>query len=121
MPMPIRTFKSKVIAYKKGNKYISCSLDFDLFAEGDNIQQSLERLYDAIRGYLKVSLEDNETDEEIYRSAPKKYHNLYDIFTDLINKQRKKEEEKQKEQKLLRNETTASIFSFNSQSLRSVQ
>ncbi len=119
--MPIRTFKSKVIAYKKGDRYISCSLAFDMFAEGNSIQQSLERLDDAIRGYLKVSLEDNETDEEIYRQAPKKYHNLYDIFTDLINKRRKKEKEKQKEQQLLRRETTASIFSFNSQSLCSVQ
>ncbi len=38
-----RTFRDKVLAV---------SLEFDLLAEGENIMQALERLYDATSGYL---------------------------------------------------------------------
>lgn len=72
-----RFFKDRIIAYKKNTTYLAVSLEFDLMAEGKSIRQALERLYDATSGYLQMCCEDNETDEEIYRKAPKKYQNMY--------------------------------------------
>jgi hypothetical protein len=71
--MSLRFFRDRVIAYKNNNNYLAVSLEFDLLAEEDNMQKALERLYCARDGYLKLCYEDNETDEEIYRKASKKY------------------------------------------------
>lgn len=74
--MQSRFFKDRVVAYKKDDKYIAVSLDFDLLADGKSISQALDRLRDATIGYLKMSYLETENDNEIYRKAPKKYQNL---------------------------------------------
>jgi len=71
--MTSRIFKDRIIAYKKDDKYLAVSLEFDLLAEGDSIMKSLKRLNDATLGYLKMFIEDDEPDFEIYRKAPKKF------------------------------------------------
>lgn len=78
--MQPRIFKDRVIAYKKGAKYLAVSLEFDLLAEGKNIKEALDRLYDATTGYLKMCCYDNEPDSEIYRKAPKKYFKQSQTF-----------------------------------------
>jgi hypothetical protein len=74
-----RTFVARQIAYKKGSKFLAVCLDFDLIAEGKTMGEAIDRLRDAILGYLVMSIKDNEKDEEIYRKAPKKYFDLAQI------------------------------------------
>ncbi len=115
--MKTRTFKDKVIAYKKADKYLAVSLEFDLLAEGENIMQALERLYDATSGYLYMCCEDKEKDEEIYRKAPKKYHDLYNLFVELSEKDVKKENEKKQEKVLMAKEVSSAQWTYNSKNL----
>jgi len=89
--MKSRIFKDRIIAYKKTDKFLAVSLEFDLLAEGKDMIQALKRLHDATTGYLKTCYEDNETDKEIYRKAPKKYQDMYDLFMELSEKTHKKE------------------------------
>jgi hypothetical protein len=115
--MQARIFKDRILAYKKDDKYLAVSLNFDLLAEGKNIKQALDRLYDATEGYLKMCCMDNEPDEEVYRDAPKKYQDLYDLFVELSTKKRKKEEEKKQEMKLRKKETYSAMSTYNSNTL----
>lgn len=110
--MASRIFKDRIIAYKKGKKYLAVSLEFDLLAEGKTIIQALERLHEATSGYLEMCCQENESDSEIYRKAPKKYQNIYDLFVDLSEKKRKKEEEKRKEKELRVKETSSTQLTY---------
>ncbi len=111
--MKIRTFKDRVIVYKKGQKYISASLEFDILAEGKNPIQAIERLYEATSGYLEMCCKDNESDDEIYRKAPKKYQDMYNLFVELAEKKRKKEKEKKKELSLRKKEITSAQLTYS--------
>ena len=115
--MRTRTFRDRVIAYKKGDKYLAVSLEFDLLAEGKNVMQALERLHDASSGYLQMCCKDNETDEEIYRKAPKKYQDMYHLFVELSEKDRKKEGEKKKEKALMAKEISSAQWTYSSKNL----
>ncbi|MFA5855318.1 MAG: hypothetical protein WC846_03490 [Candidatus Gracilibacteria bacterium] len=115
--MPLRFFKDRIIAYKNGDSYLAVSLEFDLLASGDSIKEALDRLYDATTGYLKTCCLESESDREIYRKAPKKYQDLYELFVDLGEKKRMKEGEKKQEEKLLRQETHTAQFTFSSEQL----
>ncbi len=115
--MPTRFFKDRIIAYKKGEKYLAVSLEFDLMADGKTIKQSLDRLHDATSGYLQVCCEDNETDEEIYRQAPKKYQDLYKLFVELTENKKKDENEKKKERAFLKKETQTAQYTYSSRNL----
>ncbi|MBD3330265.1 hypothetical protein GF354_01910 [Candidatus Peregrinibacteria bacterium] len=115
--MKARTFVDKVIAYKKEKIYIAVSLEFDLIAEGKSIMQALERLHDATSGYLEMCCKDNETDEEIYRKAPKKFQDMYDLFVELSEKKRKRDDEKLKEKKFREKETLSQNITYNSNNL----
>ena len=115
--MQARIFQDRILAYKKDNKYLAISLNFDLLAEGKTLKESLDRLYDATWGYLKMSCLENEPDEEIYRAAPKKYHEMYELFVELSMKKRKKEKEKRTEQRMMNKETYSALSTYTSESL----
>src|SRR4030042_6241728 len=115
--MTSRIFRDRIIAYKKGNKYLAVSLEFDLLAEGDSLIQSLERLLDATSGYLKMCCEENEPDTEIYRKAEKKYQDLYELFVELTEKKSKKEAEKKKEKELREKGIFSSQLTYNTKEL----
>lgn len=115
--MPIRFFKDRVIAYKKGNIYLAVSLEFDLLSEGKTIKETLDRLYDATFGYLKNCCLENEPDEEVYRKASKKYQKLYELFVELDGKKRKRKDEKGEEEKLIKKEIQTAQRTYSSQSL----
>ena len=104
--------KDRVVAYKKGDAYLAVSLEFDLLAQGKTIKEALDRLHDAVLGYLETCCMDNESDEEIYRKAPKKYQSLYDLFVELDSKKRKKETEKKKEEQLRKQEIQTSQLTY---------
>lgn len=82
-----RNFTTKIICYKKKEGFIAVALDFDLIDEGGSLSEALSRLEENILGYLKMCLNEEETDKNIYRKAPKKYFDLYDLFVDLKKKQ----------------------------------
>lgn len=115
--MPQRIFKDRIIAYKKEGTYLAISLEFDLLAEGNSIVQAFKRLHDATEGYLKMCCEDNESDAEIYRKAPQKYQNMYDLFIELTEKKRKKQSEKKKEEAMREKEISSIQLTYNSQSI----
>ena len=81
--MKKRVFHTRIIAYKKKDIYIGVALDFDLVVQGDSIQQALQHLHESITGYLLMCVEDNESHEQIYRPAPKKYFDLHSLFLEL--------------------------------------
>lgn len=84
--MKHRTFTVKEIAYKKDSRFLAVSLDLDLMAEGKTMGQAIDRLREATIGYLTMCCKDNESDKEIYRKAPKKYFDLYELFRELKSK-----------------------------------
>lgn len=88
--MKQRIFKVREIAYKKDSKFLAVSLDLDLIAEGGTMGQAIDRLREATIGYLNMCCKDNEPDSEIYRKAPKKYFDLYDLFKELNDKSKSK-------------------------------
>lgn len=110
----VRFFKDRIIAYKKKGAYLAVSLEFDLLAEGKSIKEALNRLHDATCGYLEMCVADDEPDSEIYRKAPKKYHQLYELFVELDAKKRKKEEEKKEEERLRRQEVQTGQLTYSS-------
>ena len=114
--MSSRFFRDRIIAYKKGGTYLAVSLEFDLLTEGCSIKEALERLHDATFGYLQTCYQENETDNEIYRKAPKKYQDLYELFIELSEKKRMKEEEKIKEKRLLEQEIQTTQRTYSSRS-----
>ena len=87
-----RNFSTKVICYKKNNKFLAVALDFDLLDEGNCIGEALAKLEENIISYLRMCIKENENDKNIYRKAPKKYYDLYELFIEL----QKKHEEKNK-------------------------
>lgn len=87
--MKNRIFYAREIVYKKGDRFLAVSLDFDLVAEGFTMGEALDRLHDATIGYLTMCCKDNEPDKEIYRKAPKKYFDLYELFRELEKKKKK--------------------------------
>ena len=115
--MSPRIFKDRILAYKKGETYLAVSLEFDLMAEGNSIEQAFDRLQDATAGYLKMCCNDNEPDSEIYRKAPQKYQNIYDLFIELSKKKRKRESEEKKEEQLREKETSTIQRTYNTQNL----
>ncbi|MFA5829050.1 MAG: hypothetical protein WC843_00935 [Candidatus Gracilibacteria bacterium] len=84
--MKHRIFTVREIAYKKDSKFLAVSLDLDLMAEGKTMGQAIDRLREATIGYLSMCCKDNESDKEIYRKAPKKYFDLYELFKELNEK-----------------------------------
>lgn len=115
--MPSRIFRDRIIAYKKGNKYLAVSLEFDLLAEGDSLLQSFKRLHDATSGYLKMCCEEKEPDSEIYRKAEKKYQDLYELFVELSEKKSRKETEKKKGKELSEKGIFSSQLTYNTKEL----
>lgn len=115
--MRSRMFKDRIIAYKKGDLYLAVSLEFDLLAEGNSIMQAVKRLRDATIGYLEMCCKDNESDSEIYRKAPKKYQDVYDLFIELSKKGAKGNDQKKKEKKLMEKETSSLQFTYNTDRL----
>lgn len=89
--MRIRTFTAREMVYRKGSKYLAVSLDFDLFAEGSTLGEAMDRLREASIGYITISCKDGERDEEIYRLAPKKYFDVYELLKELDEKKKKLE------------------------------
>jgi len=83
-----KSFTSKIICYKKGDHFLAVALDFDLMDQGICMIEALQRLESNIQSYLKVCIEDNETDDEIYRKAPQKYFDLLELFQELDNKKK---------------------------------
>lgn len=112
-----KMFKDRIVAYKKGDKYLAVSLEFDLLAEGTSIIQAIKRLNDATIGYLKMCCEDNEPDSEIYRKAQKKYQDIYYLFIELSSKKIKKDDEKKKEIELMKKETLSVQRTYNTDRL----
>ncbi len=88
--MKQRIFKVREIAFKKNSKFLAVSLDLDLMAEGNTMGQAIDRLREATVGYLSMCCKDNESDKEIYRKAPKKYFDLYELFKELDEKKKTK-------------------------------
>lgn len=78
-----KVFTSKVIAYKKDDRFIAVALNFDLVVEGETMGQAIDYLDESVIGYLKMCLEDGESNAEIYRDAPQKYFKMYDLFLEL--------------------------------------
>lgn len=87
--MKDRVFAVREIAYRKDSGFLAVSLDLDLIAEGHTMGQAIDRLHEATIGYLSVCFKDKESDKEIYRKAPKKYFDLYDLFKELDDKRGK--------------------------------
>ena len=88
--MKYRIFTVREIAYKKDSKFLAVSLDLDLMAEGKTMGQAIDRLREATEGYLTMCCKDNESDNTIYRKAPKKYFDLYALFKELDEKKQSK-------------------------------
>lgn len=86
--MKQRIFKVREIAYKKDSIFLAVSLDLDLMAEGKTMGQAIDRLREATIGYLNMCCKDDEPNSEIYRKAPKKYFDLYDLFKELDQKKK---------------------------------
>lgn len=72
-----RIFKDRIVSFKEKGIYIAVSLNFYIVAEADDLDTAIERLKDATLGYLEVCLEDNESDELIYRPAPEEYQDMW--------------------------------------------
>lgn len=87
--MKKRIFHAREIVYKKGGRFLAISLDFDLMAEGFTMGEALDRLHDATLGYLSMCLKENENNKEIYRKAPKKYFDMYELFKELDERKQK--------------------------------
>ncbi|MBI5753972.1 hypothetical protein HZA40_02400 [Candidatus Peregrinibacteria bacterium] len=85
-----RIFTSKIICYKKDQLFLAVALNFDLISEGSSMPEALTRLDNNVKSYLVMCLEDNETDEQIYRKAPKKYFDMYELFRELDEKREDK-------------------------------
>lgn len=88
--MKQRIFHAREIVYKKGDRFLAISLDFDLMAEGFTMGEALDRLHDATIGYLSMCYKEKESDKEIYRKAPKKYFDMYELFKELDAKKKKR-------------------------------
>jgi hypothetical protein len=91
-----KIFQTRVVIYKKDNLYLGVALDFDLLVQGKSPSQTMARLDDCIGSYLKMCLKDNESDEEIYRKASKKYFDVYNLFLDLQKQKVKSKKEQLK-------------------------
>lgn len=118
--MPKRYFQDRIVVYKDEGQYVAVSLEFDLFAEGDNPMITLKRLFDATIGYLKVCIEDNEPDMVIYRKAPKKYQDMFDksqTLAKFLTGKQKKGILKRKEQNIIKKETHTMFKSYDSRQL----
>lgn len=115
--MKKRIFRDRIVAYRKNDKYLAVSLEFDLLAEGDSILDSLKRLDEATQGYLEMCCAENEPDEEIYRKAPKKYQDIYDLFVDLSRKKVKRDEQKRKEMELNKKDTVSMQRTYSPENL----
>ncbi|HBB02460.1 MAG: hypothetical protein US89_C0012G0037 [Candidatus Peregrinibacteria bacterium GW2011_GWF2_38_29] len=89
-----RIFTTKVICYKKNDKFIAVALDFDLLDEGDCMVKALSNLHENIISYLKMCVKEHESDKNIYRKAPKKYYDICDLFVELQKKHEEKNENK---------------------------
>lgn len=111
--MKVRLFKDKIIAYKKGEKYIAVSLEFDLIAEGKDIMSALSRLRDSTEGYLEMCCKENEPDSEIYRKAPTKYQKIYDLFVDISKNEHNVSSSKRQEKALLTKEVQSANFTYS--------
>ncbi len=95
--MKPRSFQTRIISYKKDKLYLGVALDFDLLVQGASMGKVMERLDDCITSYLIECVNDNEKEEDIYRRAPKKYFDIYELFLDLEKKAKSKEVEKYKD------------------------
>lgn len=92
--MTEHSFRAREICYQEGEDFHAISLDFDLFAEGKTREEAMQRLRDATMGYLLLCIQDNELDEEIYRTAPKKYHDMFQYYLEEAKTPRKSEKKK---------------------------
>ena len=81
--MKSRSFSTRIIAYKKGDHYLGVALDFDLMVQSESLEQALYELKSCIESYLITCVQENESDEDIYRVATKKYQNLHGLFVEL--------------------------------------
>jgi len=86
-----RTFQTKALAYKKDNLFLGVALDFDLVVQGKSLGEAIDRLEDCIKSYLTMCVEDNEPDNKVYRKAPKKYFDVYELILDLQKSKIKKD------------------------------
>ena len=76
-----KVFPAQEMAFKeKDGSFYAVSMSFGLFAEGETAEEALKRLSEATIGYLKMCLEGNEKDKDIYRGVPKEYNKMYDLF-----------------------------------------
>ena len=76
--MEQRIFNDRIVLFKEDGIHVAVSLNFYLVAEADDMETAFKRLKDATTGYLEVAIEDGDSDEEIYRQAPKEYQNMWD-------------------------------------------
>ena len=110
-----RHFQDRIVAFKDNDTYVAVSLNFDIVAEGDNVEQAIERLRDATLGYLVVCVEDKEKDEAIYKSAPKEYQDMWDDVFDISKFNPPKSQKgllKKKEKEMLKKEVQARTESY---------
>ena len=74
-----RTFHSIEFGFfdEKHQSWVAVSVSFNLVAEGKSKTQAQTRLREAIAAYLSVCIEDDEPDEQVYRTPPKKLMCLF--------------------------------------------
>ncbi len=82
--MSRKFFIDRIVSFKDNDIYVAVSLEFDIVAEGNNTDQSIERLRDATLGYLEVCVEDKEPDEMIYKPAPEEYQKMWKEMYEII-------------------------------------
>jgi len=69
-----RFFTAKELVFRESDgTYYAVSLSFGVFAEGNTAEEALTNLQHATIGYLMMCIKENETEEKIYRGAPKHY------------------------------------------------
>lgn len=76
-----KLFPAKELVFREDDgTYYAVSLSFGLFAEGETAEEAWNNLKHATIGYLIMCVKENESDEQIYRGAPKEYIALSEQF-----------------------------------------
>jgi hypothetical protein len=67
----------RCLSFREEYRVISVCIDLDIFAEGDTLKESKEKLLDGVSLYVKHAIDEKEVDKLIPRYAPFKYRLIY--------------------------------------------
>lgn len=82
--------KVTIFTYKKGKKFISVCLELDIIKEGNEPNQLIQEMIEAVMGHVETVCLNNLDDALLNRPAPQKYWQAYEEF--LESQQKSKNE-----------------------------